>query len=1051
MKITLFHKPASDGVATKTIALDGNGKPCADGSACRMTQGYARGGDVGLQMLANMVTRCSPQTALCAGALNAAALARANSKGIIAVTTKHKLAAHPNAIARSRDFLEFTPGVSAPMVLDFDQKGMPPSVKDRLTAAGGFWPLMVEAFPPLANVARVERASTSSGLYRSDTGECFSDSGGVHVYLEARDGSDIPRALKAAFQRLWLADAGWISVSENGSALIRSPVDGSVGMPERLFFEGPPQLSPPLRQDAKTREAVFHAGTVLDTQVCFPSLSAIEDAEYERKVEAAKAAVETNVRIAREKANATVAQEIAARTGDPYASALKVAQRRFDFELAPEIVLHFDDPTIGSVSVSEVLADPEAFLDETLADPIEPNYGGGTCKAKVLRGNRNGHILIHSFAHGSHVYRLLHNEKSIHTIIERTKKIDAVGVFFACLEASTEPEVIFERLKGFVSTHAGVRISALNAERVQHEKCRRREQARRKNAEAHRKDNRPRLPCPVKGAEKLTAVAPIDNILAKVNCSRPPLRNLSGNLVRVEEKSQATLHELISETEVAALQAAGKEPLPAPKEILFKILTPTGVSMMCEEHIGLYVLNDSGEESLVSLPPEFSVALMEMPGSQIPVCSAIQTLPLVLPGRRLLCEQGYNAERRLLMQIEPALFKVMPTPDECTLASARAAYAFLCKEWLCDVQTDKAGLATIIATALQMIERVLLDQRPNIFINGSMSGGGKTTLANMLTSAVYGRRAAAAAWTDNKEERKKSLFSWLLEGVACVVFDNIKRGERINCEVLDKIATSFEYTDRVLGSTKTGTASACTTFILTGNCISPRGDARNRSLVINIASSTAKPEARYFKHQDVIGWTIGNRSDILRALYIILLVDRPDISIATRTRFKSWYQLCARPVEIVSGIDLVAIFEHNDEADDETNGVTYLFERLYAAFGQNVFRAKDVGDIMNPDYGIDDPFSSDAATTREHRREDAERLREALDTAMGRTLPLGAPVSQIGRWLSGLKDYIVSTESGTLRLSMLADAKHGATYRILAGDATAEPLSRMTPRPAAIR
>ena len=61
----------------------------------------------------------------------------------------------------------------------------------------------------------------------------------------------------------------------------------------------------------------------------------------------------------------------------------------------------------AKLGVADVLADPERYHDQTLADPMEGRaYGRG--KAKVYR-NQNGSVIINSFAHGSIVYRLQHD------------------------------------------------------------------------------------------------------------------------------------------------------------------------------------------------------------------------------------------------------------------------------------------------------------------------------------------------------------------------------------------------------------------------------------------------------------------------------------------------------------------------------------------------------------------------------------------------------------------------------------------------------------------
>ena len=59
---------------------------------------------------------------------------------------------------------------------------------------------------------------------------------------------------------------------------------------------------------------------------------------------------------------------------------------------------------------------------------------------------------------------------------------------------------------------------------------------------------------------------------------------------------------------------------------------------------------------------------------------------------------------------------IIPDPKECTKAAVRQAMQFLCEEWLCDVATDYAGKCTIIAAALTIIERSLLDERPAFFV-----------------------------------------------------------------------------------------------------------------------------------------------------------------------------------------------------------------------------------------------------------------------------------------------------------------------------------------------
>src|SRR4029077_15442754 len=119
-------------------------------------------------------------------------------------------------------------------------------------------------------------------------------------------------------------------------------------------------------------------------------------------------------------------------------------------------------------------------------------------------------------------------------------------------------------------------------------------------------------------------------------------------------------------------------------------------------------------------------------------------------------------------------------------------------EWLVDVSTDYSGKCTLVALALTIIQRSLLDSRPVWFITAGRRGGGKTTTLQMIIQAVTGMPASAAAWSPNEEERRKALMSYLLMGVPYVLWDNIPRGIQIACPHIERACTSAVYSDRKL-------------------------------------------------------------------------------------------------------------------------------------------------------------------------------------------------------------------------------------------------------------
>ena len=276
----------------------------------------------------------------------------------------------------------------------------------------------------LGNAARVERSSTSSGLYDAKTGKSYERSGGSHIYPIVQDARDIPRVIDVIFDTLWANGFGWSLVSKGGAVLTRGLIDASVGSPERPIFEGAPAVEPPLAQD-KSRRATAIDGEILDTRAAFPDLTAeikqrAEQARAEWRARLKPEAEKVQKAQTEERIEKVVAKAKANNQPPPDRDRLRRELTRAYEEnslLSPDFELEFDDPAIGVVTVAEVLSDRARFIGQTLADPLEgPTYG--RCKALVMEDRFNGGLFIKSFAHGGMGYRLVLNDTMIRAMIE---------------------------------------------------------------------------------------------------------------------------------------------------------------------------------------------------------------------------------------------------------------------------------------------------------------------------------------------------------------------------------------------------------------------------------------------------------------------------------------------------------------------------------------------------------------------------------------------------------------------------------------------------------
>ena len=166
--------------------------------------------------LAAVIEKIRPDQALALGAL------RADLPEKVHVVTKSKLNGQPNTIARTAANIHFRKERPAYALIDFDTKGMPAEVAERMQQLGGFWPSLVSVLPILESTEHVIRRSTSTGLYRTDTGKTLPGSGGLHSYLKVVDGADIERFCATLHDRCWLAGFGWMMVGAGGQLLERS-------------------------------------------------------------------------------------------------------------------------------------------------------------------------------------------------------------------------------------------------------------------------------------------------------------------------------------------------------------------------------------------------------------------------------------------------------------------------------------------------------------------------------------------------------------------------------------------------------------------------------------------------------------------------------------------------------------------------------------------------------------------------------------------------------------------------------------------------------------
>jgi hypothetical protein len=945
MEIVRFTK--SGGPLTKRIYLTEDGTLKSDGSACLMSRGIAERVEINdIAHFGTLIGALASDQAIALGAL------RHGLPGKVTVATKAKLNGHtgPDIIARTASNIVYRPGPGLALV-DFDTKGMPPEVKARLEKLGGGGGALLSILPTLRAIARVSRLSTSAGIYRTDSGAKFAGSNGAHVYLSVKDSADIDRFVRTLHDRCWLAGFGWMMVGAGGQLLDRSIVDRMVGAPERLVFEGAPVLDPPLGQDQEERRPHVADGGVLDTVSACPPLSVLEKARLaELKAKEAH-------RLTGEAAKARTAfvdqqaDKIVRRTGMSRQAAMDAVAKQCMGTLLPTIELPFDDAELAGKTVADVLAEPERFEGETLADPQE-GIDYGRCKAKIML-NADGTPWIHSFAHGRTVYELKLDAAAVRAAMDGAAKDEVLSTFVRLVMQASLGAAELEDLIAHAKelTGRGMRAIARTLKQAKEERAKEQAQAERNRRAAERNDPRPEIAAPPMDAPWLPQMTLLDDVLGSQKNLEPPMRNIDGMLTESRMRAPATMHAFGPQAANGEDATEADNRLPAPAQHLLTALTEMEAAELIERHIDFI----DAQERSVHLAAPFVRHYMQRAGGALPVVSAIATLPLVLANGVVLAEPGLDRSSGILFKIEPGILALMPNRENCGKEAVAAAMRFLTNEWLVDVATNDDGKCILLAAALTIIERSLIPERPTFFVSAGRRGGGKTTTLSMLTMAILGSRPAAAAWSPNDEERRKSLLAYLMDGLPYILWDNIHRGTKISCPHIERSCTTQTYADRKLGVSQQVQASAATVQLFTGNNIGPKGELASRSLQLRLDVDRVDPENRDFKHPDVIDWTEANRAKILQALYTILMgnpqLSRPRNAPA-KTRFKVWWRLIGSAIEHAAqcagkAVDFHQLFIAQEADDEDSSELADVLAVLNKRWQTGTFKAADVATAIN--------------------------------------------------------------------------------------------------------
>lgn len=272
-----------------------------------------------------------------------------------------------------------------------------------------------------------------------------------------------------------------------------------------------------------------------------------------------------------------------------------------------------------------------------------------------------------------------------------------------------------------------------------------------------------------------------------------------------------------------------------------------------------------------------------------PLAGAVD-YPIISNGRLLTGNIGYDRDSRLFINSPHIEVEEWSDPE--------VALRFLEEDWLgrfpFATRCDRLRMLTLPPTLMLRPADIRGGAPFYFFVSGSAQIG-KSWAARCLCAVVLGSPPPVASWPEKPEELKKQLLASAMESPPVIFYDNVTNRWKVGGGPLDGYGTSDEIQDRILGESKTATATALSVLIFSGNNIAPKQDTTTRSVIGRLRMSEQK-------HPDLdsaMDFTMANRGRILGAYLAILKVATAPLP--SGLRFPDWGRLVAGPIMTVAG------------------------------------------------------------------------------------------------------------------------------------------------------
>jgi hypothetical protein len=307
----------------------------------------------------------------------------------------------------------------------------------------------------------------------------------------------------------------------------------------------------------------------------------------------------------------------------------------------------------------------------------------------------------------------------------------------------------------------------------------------------------------------------------------------------------------------------------------------------------------------------------------------------------LVTQPGYDKASLRFGVFDPHLF-VIPEP---TREAALAALAMLA-DLLCEVRFaqdhDKSAAISAMCTATV---RPSLAQAPGFHVTSVIYGSGKSYLCKIISAFAGPAESVKISFATTSEEATKSLMSVLVKNPAVVEFDDMTT-DWIAHGIVNRMLTSENLTDRILGFSKTATVSTRSLFLSSGNNVGPVGDLLRRIGTIRIDPRCETPTTIEYKGNPAEA-VRQNRAAYVSAVLTIMLAwrhagsPRTDVS-PIASYGGAWADYCRHPLIWLGLPDPATSLLEQVTQDPDSAALGVLLTEWHKVFGSRPMTVRKV-------------------------------------------------------------------------------------------------------------